>query len=301
MSYIVYKHTTPNNKVYIGITGGSIKDRWRNNGNGYKKNKHFYSAILKYGWENIKHEILFDNLTKEEACNKEIELIAFYKCNQRDYGYNSAIGGEINRGIKRSEEMKKRISDTLKKRYLTEKPYNYGKHLKEETKQKLRAANLGKKMSEETKIKLSIANRGRILSKEVRDRIKKTNQEKVENILQVDFRGNVINIFNSIQEASRETNVEANKICAVCKGKRKQAKGYIWIYEKDKHTIEERIKDKKLIKPTLLLQLDTYGNVVKEYSNLRACVEETKYSKSAICNAIRKQSISFGFKWKYKY
>lgn len=51
MNYIVYKHTTPNYKVYIGITSyKNVNQRWRD-GEGYKQNKHFYSAIKKYRLE----------------------------------------------------------------------------------------------------------------------------------------------------------------------------------------------------------------------------------------------------------
>lgn len=96
--YLVYKHTSPNGKVYIGITRKNPIKRW-NNGNGYKQNTHFYNAISKYGWNNIKHEILFDNLTKEEACKKEIELIAEYKSNDPNYGYNRSSGGEFSSKI----------------------------------------------------------------------------------------------------------------------------------------------------------------------------------------------------------
>lgn len=91
--YFVYKHTCPNGKVYIGITCQTPSKRWHN-GKGYYQNKYFTSAIEKYGWQNIKHEILFDSLTKEQAEAKEIELIAFYKSNQREYGYNISVGGE---------------------------------------------------------------------------------------------------------------------------------------------------------------------------------------------------------------
>lgn len=91
--YFVYKHTCPNGKVYIGITCQTPSKRWHN-GKGYVQNKYFYSAISKYGWDNIKHEILFDSLTKEEACKKEIELIAQYRSNLHEYGYNLSVGGE---------------------------------------------------------------------------------------------------------------------------------------------------------------------------------------------------------------
>ena len=90
--YYIYKHTAPNGKVYIGITSKSPSQRW-NNGKGYAAQL-FGKAVEKYGWENIRHEILFDSLTKEEAEVKEIELIAFYKSNQREYGYNVSSGGE---------------------------------------------------------------------------------------------------------------------------------------------------------------------------------------------------------------
>lgn len=94
MSYLVYKHTNLiNNKVYIGITQQKAEKRW-DRGHGYKRQPHFRDAIKKYGWDNFKHEILYDNLSKEEAIEKEIELIAKYKSNNREYGYNISKGGE---------------------------------------------------------------------------------------------------------------------------------------------------------------------------------------------------------------
>ena len=65
-SWKVYVHTTPNNKKYVGITKYEVKERWRE-GKGYF-NQLFGKAVAKYGWENIDHQIMFDNLTKEEAC-----------------------------------------------------------------------------------------------------------------------------------------------------------------------------------------------------------------------------------------
>ena len=106
-NYKVYKHTTPSNKVYIGITRLDVERRWQN-GNNYKHSPHFYNAILKYGWDNIKHEILFDGLSKNNAEKKEIELIAKYKSNNPDFGYNTENGG--NAIGKVSEETKKKLS-----------------------------------------------------------------------------------------------------------------------------------------------------------------------------------------------
>lgn len=71
-----------------------------------------YKAIQKYGWENIEHNILFTNLTKEEACAKECELIAQYKTNAArygtKYGYNLTDGGEGTVGHKVSQEQRER-------------------------------------------------------------------------------------------------------------------------------------------------------------------------------------------------
>lgn len=90
--YAVYKHTAPNGKVYIGITGQKPEQRWKN-GYGYKNNEHLYRAIRKYTWKNFKHEIVIDGLTKEQACAKEIELIAKYGATNPKHGYNNTMGG----------------------------------------------------------------------------------------------------------------------------------------------------------------------------------------------------------------
>lgn len=106
--YIVYKHTSPSNKVYIGITKQTLKARW-NNGHGYKNNDYFTKAIKKYGEKNFEHEILYCDLTLEEAKKLEIKTIAYYDSTNRNKGYNITIGGDpCNKGLTEEQKREKR-------------------------------------------------------------------------------------------------------------------------------------------------------------------------------------------------
>ena len=130
--FCVYKHTSPNNKSYIGITSQSLNRRWKN-GNGYKNNKHFTRAIQKYGWDNFEHTILEDNLTLEEAYEKEQYYIDLFNTYNSDYGYNLTKGGDGVKGIVFSEETLLKMSEN----FIGENNPFYGKHHTEETKEKL--------------------------------------------------------------------------------------------------------------------------------------------------------------------
>lgn len=115
--WVVYKHTSPSNKVYIGITSKAPNDRWAS-GFGYEHQIYFFRAIVKYGWINFKHEILFENLTKKEAESKEIELISYYKSSDLHYGYNIDLGGDLH---KLSVETRKKLSAIKTGRKWTER------------------------------------------------------------------------------------------------------------------------------------------------------------------------------------
>lgn len=116
-SYCVYKHTTPSGKVYIGITCQNVEKRWKN-GKGYELCTAFWRAIQKYGWDNIKHEIVRFELTKEEACAEERRLIAFYDSSNPLHGYNLTSGGEH---YEHSDDVRARLRDSHL-RYYQEHP-----------------------------------------------------------------------------------------------------------------------------------------------------------------------------------
>ena len=112
-TYCVYKHTSPSNKVYIGITYHTNPAiRWGPGGCGYAYNQHFWNAIRKYGWDNFKHEILHQNLTREQALALESDLIHEYQATNPDFGYNKITGssymGETN------PEYRQQISERVK-------------------------------------------------------------------------------------------------------------------------------------------------------------------------------------------
>ena len=128
--YTLYIHIFPNNKVYVGITQQKPTKRWQN-GKGYVEQDYIYKAILKYGWNNIQHQILHENLSLEEACELEKYYITtVYHSNDRNFGYNIDLGGTS--GNKMSEETRKKLSE------LNKGPKNpmYGKKIPEELRQK---------------------------------------------------------------------------------------------------------------------------------------------------------------------
>lgn len=261
-NYIVYMHITPNNKKYIGVTCRKKEYRWRN-GSGYKGQQLFYRAIQKYGWENIEHIILFENLTKEEAENKEIELIRQYKTNRREYGYNISLGGNLGTtGLHFSNETKEKMS-------INQKGKNnsfYGKHHTKEVINKIKKANTNRTKSFEEKEKIRKAKLGHIVTQETREKIseghkgkepwnkgKKTkplteeHKNKIRNsMIGKKFRQRTIEerkktskpvicietnkLYYGINEASRQTKTNVNSIVACCKGKRKKAGNMHWKY-----------------------------------------------------------------------
>lgn len=88
--YCVYKHTFPNNKQYVGITGKDPKIRW-NNGKGYKNNILMYNDILLYGWDNIEHNIIKSYLCEYDALKLEKELIESNDLLNPSKGYNKEV------------------------------------------------------------------------------------------------------------------------------------------------------------------------------------------------------------------
>lgn len=86
--WVVYKHILPNNKIYYGLTSQiPCSKRWLY-GRGYIKNKQFYLDIQKYGWGNIKHEIIYKNLSAIEAICYEYALILRDETYKEENGYN---------------------------------------------------------------------------------------------------------------------------------------------------------------------------------------------------------------------
>lgn len=245
-NYYIYKHTAPNGKVYIGQTCQNPKDRFGNEGYRYKGCTYFYNAIQKYGWDNIKHEILFSGLTHKEANEKEVALISQYHSNERMFGYNLQSGGcngspseetkrkmsEWQIGKVLSEQTKKKISQSRMGQKDSEKTKkkksdsHKGKHLSEETKRKLSIAGKNRTDTKQRGRELGISNKGRKHSMESRINMSKAHKP-INNKKVLCIETNIV--YNSITEAERQTNVNRQNISKVCNKKGlKTAGGFHW-------------------------------------------------------------------------
>lgn len=221
--YIVYQHKNKiNGKVYIGITSRSPQERWGHNGNNYKSSPYFYNAIKKYGWDNFEHNILYTDLNKEQACQKEQELIVYFKSMDRNFGYNSTSGGEI---FIMNKETKQKISDKL-----IGNTNGAGHPCSKEKRQKISQAQKGRTFTEEHKQKLSEAakNRHTACSEQKRKQLSQNYpNKKPVYCLELDT------VFESVQECSRQLDIPATNISKLCNGRGKTLKGYHLSYYND--------------------------------------------------------------------
>lgn len=248
-TYFVYKHTSRDGKVYIGITRQNPSKRWKR-GLGYEDNGRFFNAIKKYGWDSFSHEILYDSLTAKEATEIEKKLIQEYKSYDRRFGYNLTFGGEENNptnetkekisesvknvwasdeyktntskkmtGVKRSESAKKAISIAQKKRFE-----------RIEERQRISERQKGTKRSEAAKKRTSETLKKYYSSPENLEKMRETQKKSMESIRKRVRCIDTGEVFESAQKAAQAKNICHQNISAVCKGRRKKAAGFRWEY-----------------------------------------------------------------------
>ena len=185
-------YNTKSEKWYIGQTIRPL-ERFKEHIDAAinKKDKtYFYNSIRKYGLENFVYCVLEENVLRENLNMREIDWIEYY--DSFYCGYNMTAGG--NQTIF-SEEFKRKLSESHK----GNPGYWTNKHLSEETKKKLSESHKGKTSP---------------------------NRKKVS---QYDLNGNYIQTYNSVTDAMKY-NPKAGNLTDVCRGKRKQAGGFIWKY-----------------------------------------------------------------------
>ena len=244
--WTVYIHRSPSRKYYIGITSQQPEYRWKK-GEGYKTNPYFYKAINKYGWDNFEHIILKDNLTTKEAKELEIRLIAFFKSNNPEYGYNITAGGDGSYGMIKSKETREKISKSLTGRKNpmykhSSMVYQYdldGNLLKSyqgtgEAERETGINKAGIVRCCNGKYKQA----GGYIWKYEKDvdsinKLDKVSKGNLVSVCQFDLSGNYINTYPSAKEAERQTWANAAHICDCCKGKRNKSGGYVWKYKRD--------------------------------------------------------------------
>lgn len=232
-SYTVYLHTFPNGKRYVGITCQDVKRRWRD-GKGYE-GQVVYDAIIKYGWDNVKHEILFEGLTKEQAEEEEKALIKRYDTTSHANGYNVELGG--NAAGKVSDESKRKNSESHKGLMAGKKHWHYGQHWSDDVKKKISEANKGKKISDETRMKKSaiFSGKGNPMygTKIPAEHKKKLQAACVKATSKPVVCIETGKVYQSAAQAQRETGICSRTISYVAnRDKRyKTAGGYHWEYK----------------------------------------------------------------------
>ena len=226
--YCVYVHINKvNQKRYVGITSQKPEKRW-NNGENYQCNKYFTRAIKKYGWDNFDHEIIMEGLSKEDACNWEVALIAQWKTTDRSRGYNICQGGDG------CSEINMRPVNQYS---LDGKFIKHWNSIKEADK----ALNNGKRSAIDA---VCNNNRGGVKSalgylwKYSNDKKKiepyKTN--RIKSVIQCKKDGTIIREWSRIIDAAHELKIDAAAITKACKSNyqySKTADGFIWRYKNE--------------------------------------------------------------------
>jgi len=187
----IYKITSPTKKIYIGQSS-NIYLRW----NKYMREDcadqpRILRSLKKYGPQNHIFEII-EECSLEQLNEREIHWGIFYKVLE-EKGLNCRLG-------------------------------NGSGACSEETKLKMSKSRLGQKRTQNTKNKMSKSHLGKQyklgykLTQEIKDKI----SSKSTRILCIETN----KIFKNIKYVSEEMNISHTFIWRVCKGIRKNAKGY---------------------------------------------------------------------------
>ncbi len=180
---IVYKATNNvNGKMYIGQTVKTLEYRRKKHNKSVKEGNcpYFYRALLKYGKDNFKWEVICICPNVDILNEQEQYYIAFYNSMNERIGYNLTSGG-LNCVVSG------RTKEKCRQASLGKNNPNYGKKHSPEQIQKIKDNHVGfrgKKHSEKTKKLMSKSNVKYMLGKKMPETIKKKISSKMKLVWQ---------------------------------------------------------------------------------------------------------------------
>lgn len=242
MAYIYRILNKITQKCYIGESKClNINRRWNQHKKTIEHNKGYCpalrDAVIKYGIENFIFTVIivcFD----DDRFKYEKEFIIKYNSVVPN-GYNLTNGGEGGGGFqgkKHSEEIKNKIKNTLKQKYID------NPELKKQLSERNKIVMKNPEVKE--RIKLGILNsdnyqrairapRPPTTKRKISESLKKYhNENKIKpiKIKQYDNNNDLLNEYTSISEASKESSVTRKAISLYLREKTKIAGGFIWKY-----------------------------------------------------------------------
>ena len=232
MAYL-YRHIRldKNQPFYIGIGSSEYYNRAYR----HKQRSDLWKRIASKAGYRV--EILLDDLTWNEVCEKEKEFIKLYGRIDLKTGClaNMTDGGDGAINVIISKEHREKVAEANRRRIFTE-----------EDRKNISIRHTGRKKSDEAKKKLSESLRN---SQKFKDAIKinsenfkgfkhseetkrKLSELRSKKIIQKTLDNEFIRIWDSAKQIQRELGLSQGNISRCCNGEYKKANGYKWEYYK---------------------------------------------------------------------
>jgi group I intron endonuclease len=292
IKYTIYKLIDPiSNEIrYVGLTFNDLKQRLKSHcsekSSSHKSN--WINRLKSIGLKPIIESIEQDISSYDEVCNREIYWIDKLKSDGHPLT-NMASGGNKNK--KMSDETRKLMSDSAKNRKI--KTY-----LSESTKKNLSEKSKKRFEDDNEREKLRISNKRYEDSKTEEQKLNDILIQDCKSVYQYDIDMNLINIYPSINNASKINNLSHGNIAKCCKNKIRMVGGFVWRFEGDLTPVSFNKGGDKF---TPIHQYDLDGNFIKEYENIKSASVDLNILTQGIRNVCTgKSKSSGGYIWKYK-
>jgi len=212
--FYVYGHirTDIMEVFYVGLGSGNRKE------SKHHRNDHWWNVFNKCNG-NLRLVTFAENITFEEACSLEIELIKQYGRKDKGLGLlvNKTDGGEGTKNIvvtrEKADRCAKAISKALKEKYSKEPHHSIGR----------------KPSKEEIDYKQScIKKKTEALGRKKTINVGLNHKQCLGNVYQYDKNNNLIAVYESTGLAEKATGIHSGRISSVINGKRSHSKGFIF-------------------------------------------------------------------------
>jgi hypothetical protein len=232
MAY-VYRHIRldKNEPFYIGI--GTSK--YYNRAYRHKTRSDFWKRVANKGGYEV--EILMDNLTWEQACEKEKEFIKLYGRIDFKTGclVNMTDGGDGTLNAIISEEHRKSVAEANKRRVFTdEQKEKMAERMRERNKDPELRAKMTEGIRKSEKFREAVIKNAKKYKGFKHSEKSKKNMAKAKSnpLCQKTLDGELIKIWDSAKQVQRELGFSQGNVSRCCNGDYSQSYGFKWEYYK---------------------------------------------------------------------